>query len=529
MAQAAHGDAASETAQNTPDQVDNGVTIVRSRGLLTIAVMMATIMQILDTTIANVAIPHMQASLGANVETVNWVLTSYIIATAIAIPVTGWLAERVGQRQLFLFSVFTFVIASMACGAAVNLEEMVLFRFFQGISAAFIGPLSQAVLLDINPPERHARAMSIWGMGIMIGPILGPILGGWLTENFNWRWVFYVNLPIGVITFALLWALLPARPKTKRKFDLMGFMLLAVSLTALQLVLDRGASEDWFESTEILIETGIAIAGFWMFFIHIFTTDQPLFSRNIMTDRNFLTSLSFMVVVGVVMFASMALLPPMLQNLFGYPVIDTGLVLSVRGIGILISMWVAGRLMHVIDPRILVGSGLAIAAVSLWMMTKWSLQMDSTPVLLSGLVQGLGMGLVFIPLNVMAFATLNPNQRTEGASLLNLLRSLGASLGISIVATLLGRNLQISHSDMAQNITSTSMNMIDPSTVDRFYALGDVLLKYMDVEVNRQALMVAYIDDFWLMMWVTALSVPLVLLLKPPKKQGSDAPIVHMD
>ena len=501
---------------------------VRYRGLLTLAVMGASVMQILDTTIANVAIPHMRASLGATSETVNWVLTSYILASAVAMPITGWLADRIGRRRLFLAAIVGFIITSMACGAAQNLEEMVIFRFLQGISAAFIGPLSQSVMLDINPPERHARAMSIWGMGIMIGPIMGPILGGWLTEAVSWRWVFYVNLPVGLATLALMWALLPATGKRRRKFDLFGFSMLALGLAALQLMLDRGAHEDWFESIEIWIELGVAIACLWIFAVHLIVGRNPLFNRRMITDRNFVTAMGFMIVIGVVMFASMALLPPMLQSLFGWPVIDTGWVLAVRGVGILFSMAIAGRLTGRIDARWMVGTGLVIAAYSLWQMSHWSLAMGMQPVIVSGLVQGLGMGLIFIPLNTMAFATIAPEYRTDGSSLLNLFRSLGASVGISIVTTLLGTNSQTSHADLAQHITAGSTSLIDASTADRFGVAGDTAMAIVNAEITRQAMMVAYIDDFWLMMWITAAAVPLVLLLRPSRPGGPQASAADM-
>jgi DHA2 family multidrug resistance protein len=501
---------------------------VRHRALLTVAVMGASIMQILDTTIANVAIPHMQSALGATSETVTWVLTSYILASAVAMPITGWLADRIGRRELFLIAIAGFIIASMACGAAQSLEQMVAFRFLQGVFAAFIGPLSQSVMLDINPPERHARAMSIWGMGIMIGPILGPVLGGWLTEQASWRWVFYVNLPFGMLTLAMMWALLPATKKTSRRFDLFGFSMLALGLAALQLMLDRGAHADWFDSAEIWIECGVAVACLWMFVVHMVTARAPLFSRAMLNDRNLVTAMGFMIVVGVVMFASMALLPPMLQNLFGWPVIDTGLALAVRGIGILISMAVAGRLLGKIDPRLLVGTGLVVAAFSLWQMSHWSLAMGMEPVIVSGLVQGLGMGLIFIPLNTMAFATIAPHYRTDGSSLLNLFRSLGASIGISIVTTLLGVNIQKSHADLAAHVTNSSVSLLDPSTADRFGIAGETALAMVNAEINRQAAMVAYIDDFWLMMWVTLATVPLVLLLRPPKPGGPVASAADM-
>jgi DHA2 family multidrug resistance protein len=377
-----------------------------NRALLTVAVMGASVIQILDSTIANVALPHMQTSLGASLDTVTWVLTSYIIASAIAMPITGWLADRIGGRQLFLISVGGFVIASMLCGLATNLEEMVAFRVMQGISGAFIAPLAQTVMLDINPPERHARAMAIWGMGIMVGPIMGPIIGGWLTENYSWRWCFYVNVPIGIATIAALWALLPHKPVFRRKFDHLGFWALAVGLGSLQLMLDRGAQLDWFDSWEIRIEAAIATAAFWVFAVQMATSKNALFAKKMLTNRSFATSLFFMIVIGVVMFANMALLPPMMQNLYGYPVIDTGLLLAPRGVGILLSMAVAGRLVGKVDARILVGTGFSIAAFSMWQMSQWSMEMDWRPFAISGLVQGLGMGLVFIPLNTLAFASL---------------------------------------------------------------------------------------------------------------------------
>lgn len=490
---------------------------VKHHGWLTVGVMAAMVMQILDTTIANVALPHMQTSLGATMDTVSWVLTSYIVASAIAIPITGWLSDRFGSRNLFLAAVAGFILSSMLCGIATSLEEMVAFRVLQGISAAFIGPLSQTVMLDINPPERHAKAMSIWGMGVMIGPIMGPVLGGWLTENYNWRWVFYVNLPVGILTLGLLWFLLPSRPRNSRSFDMLGFSMLALALASFQLMLDRGQQEDWFQSWEIIAEAGVALAAFWIFLVHILTGKKAIFDRTMLANRNLLTGLLFMVIVGITTMAPMALLPPMLQQLFGYPVIDTGMLLAPRGVGVLLMMAVAGQLMGRIDPRYLIGVGMVVSAFSLWQMAHWSLEMSWHSVVLSGFIQGLGMGLVFMPLNAMAFATLSPQWRTDGASLLNLLRSLGASAGISIVTTFLARNAQTSHEDLIGNVTSFSINSLDPGSAGILGAAGDTVLAVANAEVTRQAMMIAYIDDFYLMAIVTIAALPLVLLLKQPK------------
>ncbi len=487
----------------------------RNYPLMIIGVMAASLLQILDTTIANVALPHMQSSLGATVDTITWVLTSYIIASAVALPMTGWLADRIGARRLFIGSVAGFILASVMCGFAQNLEEMVAFRALQGVAGAFIAPLSQSFMLDSTRPSRHPQIMAVWGMGIMIGPILGPILGGWLTETANWRWVFFVNLPVGIASLVILLTCLPARPKRVRRFDITGFLLMAIALAAFQLLLDRGTQDDWLASPEIWVYLVLTLSATWMVVIHFATTRAPLFERSLFADRNFAIALSFMVVIGIVMFAVMALLPPMLQNLFGYGVIDTGIVLMPRGVGILVSMQVSGLLIRRgVDARPVVASGFVICAFSLWQMSHWSLEVDEFHVIVSGLLQGLGMGLVFIPLQVSAFATLSPAMRTDGSSLLNLFRSLGASAGISLMTVLLARNIQTSHADLGAHVTAATGSILDFSTVDRFQALGDTAMVLLDAEVNRQAAMIAYLDDFWLMMWITLAAAPFAFLMR---------------
>ena len=477
----------------------------------------AMIMQILDTTIANVALPHMATSLGATLDTVTWVLTSYIVASAIAIPATGWLAERFGSRNLFLFAVGGFIIASMLCGTAVSLEEMVVFRIFQGVAAAFIGPLSQTAMLDINRPEDAAKAMSVWGMGVMVGPIMGPVIGGWLTQSYNWRWVFYVNVPVGALTFAILWFLLPSRPRRTRTFDITGFALISIAVASFQLMLDRGQQEDWFSSWEIMIEAMVAAGALWMGVVHLATAKKPLFDRALFMNRNLVMGMIFMIVIGISTMAPMALLPPMLQQLFGYPVIDTGLMMAPRGVGVLITMWFAGQMMGKIDTRILITVGLILFSFSLGQMANWSLEMDFWPVIISGFLQGLGMGLVFMPLNSLAFATLSHHYRTDGASLLNLMRSIGQSAGISMVTVLLARNIQTSHSDLASHVTSQTIPALDLGSLDRFGGLSDSVFGYADAMINQQAAMIAYIDDFYLMAWISIGVLPLVLLLRKPK------------
>jgi len=489
-----------------------------NRPLLTIGVMAATIMQILDSTIANVALPHMQAALGATADTITWVLTSYIVASAVAIPLTGFLSDRFGSRNLFLVSVVGFVAASMLCGLAHSLPEMVAFRVLQGIAAAFMNPLSQTVMMDINPPSKQAGAMSVWGMGVMVGPIMGPVLGGWLTENYDWRWVFYVNVPIGIACFVILLTLLPSRPRAERRFDALGFALLAVAISAFQLTLDRGGSEDWLQSWEVWIEASVALAAAWMFAVHLATADAPMFDRSLLGNRNLLTGIGFMLVVGVLMMATMALLPPMLQSLFGYPVVDAGLLLAPRGLGIILSMAVAGRLIaRGLDPRWMVGGGLLVAGYSLWEMTGWTLMMGREHFVLTGFVQGMGLGLIFIPLNITAFATLPPRFRTEGSSLMNLARNIGASAGISLVTVLLARNVQTSHAELGASLRLEPLTQTDPVSAAATGGVTDQLLGLADGLVNGQAAMIAYLDDFKLMMILTLVAVPLVLVLKRPR------------
>ncbi len=493
----------------------------RNHLLLIVGVMTASLLQVLDVTIANVAIPHMQSSLGASPDTVSWVLTSYIIASAVAMPITGWLADRVGSRRLFLISVTLFVLASMLCGLAQNLEQMVLFRALQGVGGAFIAPLSQSSLLDTTKPSRQPQIIALWGMGIMIGPIIGPVLGGWLTETIGWRWVFFVNVPVGAVCLAILLAQLPSRPITRRKFDLFGFAMIGLALASLQLLLDRGNVVDWFTSPESWFYVILAISCAWIATIHLATAKNPLFDRRLFANVNFVIALVFMVVVGVVMFATMALLPPMLQQLFGYDVIDTGMVLMPRGIGVLVSMQISGLLMkRGVDARWLVALGFLTGAWSLHEMTSFSLEVDEFHFLITGLVQGLGIGLVFIPLNATAFATLPPNLRTDGSSLLNLARSVGSSVGISVVMTLLARGVQRNHEELAAHVTPELATAVDLSSLDRFQQYGETALSLVDLEVTRQAAMIAYLNDFEMMKWLSLAAIPLVLLMRRSPRYG---------
>jgi DHA2 family multidrug resistance protein len=513
---------------DTPANVASHPLPAGERIIVTIGVMMAVLLQVLDTTIANVALPLMQASLSATQESINWVLTSYIVASAIALPISGWLADRVGRKRLLLISVVGFTIASVLCASAVSLTEMVMFRALQGVSGAFIVPLAQATLFDINPREKHGQAMALFGGGVMIGPILGPVLGGWLTDNYNWRWVFLVNLPVGVICTFIMLRFMPKAEKHRRSFDILGFALLAIALGALQMFLDRGEQKDWFESWEIIFEAGLAIGAAWMFVVHMITAKNPLFGRSMFTDRNFSTGLIFMAVTGVLLLGGLALLPPLLQNLYGYSVLQSGFLTAPRGVGTLISMLLAGRLTGKIDARLLVGIGVALMGISLWMMTGFALDQPSQPVIMSGVVQGLGLGLIFVPLQSLAFETLAPKMRTTAAALLNLSRNIGGSVGISIVSAQLVRMTQVAHADMASSITEQTIPTVDPTLLQTIAPQGSTALAMINAEVTRQALFIAYLDDFKLMMLVTFAVLPLLLLMRRGQQTGGP-PQVAMD
>jgi DHA2 family multidrug resistance protein len=491
---------------------------------LMVGAMGASLLQVLDSTIANVALPHMQAALGATTDTITWVLTSYIIAAAVAMPITGWLADRFGARRLFILAVVGFLVASALCGLSQNLTQMVIFRALQGVSGAFISPLSQSFMLDSSRPSKHPQVMAVWSAGIMIGPILGPIIGGWLTESGSWRWVFYVNVPVGALALAMLAISLPARPQRTRRFDLAGFAMIGLGLAATQLLLDRGTQIYWFQSVEAWIYAGVILSAIWMAIIHFATARNPLFEPALFADRNFIIAFVLMLIVGCVLFATIALLPPMLQQLLGYDVIDTGFVLAPRGIGVLITMQMAGWLLRKnIDPRIIVTAGFVLSDYSLWQMAHWSLAVDRTHVITSGVIQGLGVGFVFMPLNLTAFATIAARLRTDASSMLNLSRNVGSSVGISVVSVYLAKNIQTVHASLGQHVTAATGSMFDYSTVDRFQSLGDVGLRLLDAEVNRQAAMVAYIDDFYLMFWLTLLTTPIVLLMRRARPGAAPA------
>lgn len=495
------------------------------RVLITLSVMMASVMQSLDNTIANVALPRIQGSLSASQDQMAWVLTSYIIAAAIMTPLSGWLAGRIGRKRVFLFSISGFTAASMLCGLAQTLPQIVLARLLQGLCGAALIPMSQAVLLDINPPAHHTRAMSIWVMGAVLGPTLGPVLGGWLTENYNWRWVFYINVPIGILAFLGTVSVMPETAIRKSRFDFFGFIALSLAVGALQMMLDRGQLNDWFSSTEIWIEAVVAAVSFYLFIVHMLTTAEERFvSAALFKDRNFGMGSALGFVFGLVLFATLALMPPLLQDLLNYPVMTTGLVTAPRGAGTLIAMFIVGRIAGKVDVRLIIGVGFALAAFACWQMTGFDLQMDAGTVVWSGFVQGIGIGLIYVALSTATFATLKASLRNEGTAIFSLGRNLGSSIGISVVETLLTRNTQIMHATLAEHVTAFS-----PIVRAQLHGGSPTVpaLAGLNATVTGQAAIVAYNNNFQLLMYFCLASIPLVLLLRKARARPAEPVIIE--
>jgi DHA2 family multidrug resistance protein len=487
------------------------------RGLITASIMLATIMQVVDMTIVNVALPHMQGSMSATQNQISWVLTSYIVAAAIATPLTGVLAARLGRKRLMIWSMVTFTIASMLCGSATSLEQVVIYRVLQGVAGASLVPLSQAVLLDTYPREKHGAAMAMWGMGVMIAPILGPTLGGYLTEYYSWRWAFYINLPLGLLTvFGTVTFLTETERDRSRGFDFFGFALLSLAIGGLQLVLDRGESLDWYSSRTIILLTIVSGLAFYMFLVHMATADKPFIEPGLFKDRNFSTGMLMMLIMGVMLFSTIALMPPFMQTLLGYPVLTAGIVLAPRGIGTMFAMHIVGKLIGRVDTRLLLLGGTALMAFSLWEMAAFSLDVGPFEIVYTGVVQGVALGLLFVPLSAVSFSTLAPRYRNEGTAMFSLVRNLGSSIGISVVMTVLGHQAQTSHAEIGNSLTPFR-TPVQPGVIPQLWDWStSVGAAALNGEVSRQAMMIAYLNDFRLMMYLTLLAMPLLLLLRSP-------------
>jgi DHA2 family multidrug resistance protein len=465
----------------------------------------------------------MQGSFSASYNEITWVLTSYITAAAVMTAPVGWLATRFGRKPLYLGCIIGFTFASMLCGAAQSLGQIVTFRLLQGMFSAALVPLSQATLLDIYPHERRGFAMAVWGMGVMIGPIMGPTLGGYLTEHYNWRWVFYINLPFGIMATAGLLVFLPAVQGINRlRFDWLGFVVLSTGIGALQLFLDRGQDLDWFYSREILVEAILAGLGVYLFVIHMMSSRQPLIRPALFRDVNFASGLVLMFAVGTLLVSSLSLMAPWLQVLSNYPVETAGFVMAPRGLGNFATIMLSGRLATRVDPRYMVGVGLIMICASFYVMTGWTPDVSRRELILTIILQGAGMGLVFTPLQVLAFATLPSSMRTEAASLFSLLRNIGAAIGVSVTSTVLARNTQALHEVIGASVTPFNRTLAAIDALNPATSKGAALL---DQVVSRQAEIIAYMNDYVLLICTTLPAILLLLLMSRPRA----APVIDAE
>jgi DHA2 family multidrug resistance protein len=479
------------------------------RTLVLVSVILATTLYATTLTIANVALPQMQGDLSASIDQIAWVLTFNIVATAIATPPTGWLAARLGRKRLLVGAVLGFTVSSVLCGLAGSLPELILWRTCQGLFGAPLVPLSQAITLDTYPKRQHGTAMALWGVGVMLGPILGPTIGGYMTELYDWRWVFFVVAPFGVLALLGCMAFVPDTERQPgRRLDWFGFIALSVAVAATQLVFDRGQRLDWFESDEILLWAVLAALGYYLFVVHSLTAEQPFLDMRMFRDRNFVVGLILMFVFGLLVFVPMVLIPTMLERLNGYPVLMIGLLLAPRGIGNMIALIVCGRLVARFDPRVILALGFVAQGISTWMMAGFNLDTGTAEVFWAGLLQGFAVGMMFLPLSLITFETLPAALRTDGSAIFHLLRNIGSSIGISLAVTFLVRSTQHNRAELAEHASpfNETLNLHGWDMT----AMGDLLA--FTGEINRQAAMIAYVNDFHIMTLVAFGALPLILL-----------------
>ncbi|HUS97033.1 MAG TPA: DHA2 family efflux MFS transporter permease subunit [Hyphomicrobiaceae bacterium] len=492
---------------------------LKYRGPITVVAILASMIYSIDWTIAAVALPHMQGTFSATQDQIAWVMTSYIVMSAIALPTTGWLSAAIGRKRLFLVSIGGFTLLSFLCGAATSLQAEIIFRAGQGCFGAFLIPLSQALLLDTYPKEQHSKAMALWGLGVIFGPVIGPTIGGYLTDLYSWRWVFYVSVPIGILAYAGGAFFLPRdKPGGETRFDFLGFAALATSVGCFQLMLDRGERQDWLESTEIQIELGLCLLGLYIFVVHALSVPKPLVNLRLMLDRNYALGLMFAFLYGVLTLPPLILLPSFLASLQGYPVATVGLLLSPRGVGLMIAMLLLGRIGDRVDPRWVLLFGFAAIGIPSWFMSGWTIEVGAFQVVWTGVLQGLGAGAIIVPLGVVTFSTLDPNHRTEAASIWNLVRSAGSGIGISIAVFIVARMSSIARAELVEHVSA-----FNPAY--KYLSISGILgpgtaaqLAFLSNEVTRQALLIGYIDVFYITAWASLATLPLIMLLDRPKR-----------
>ena len=487
--------------------------------------MMATFLVILDVTIANVALDHMRGTLSAGVDEITWVLTSFLVANAISLPITGWLSDLLGRKRLFILATVAFTLTSAAAGAAPSLAFMVLARFLQGLAGGPLVPLSQATMIETFPARQRGMAMAVWGIGIMFAPIIGPTLGGWITDNWSWRWVFYINVPVGAVAVLLAWLFVPdsttERPAVRR-VDVPGLVLLVVGVAALQFVLDRGQREDWFASSLIVWLSVVAAVALIALVVHELRVEEPVVDLRVLRHPTFAVATAAMFVISIAFYGIMVLTPLFTQILMGYTAMLAGLVLAPGGLSTLVTMPIAGALLNRLDPRWIIVTGCGLNAYAMYLMATLTLEASYWQIMLPRFIQGLGIGFTFVPMSTVALSAVPMRELGHASGLFNFIRTMGGGIGIAAVATMLERGSQVHQARLAAHVS-----LYDPDVWDRYHALAESFVargadpttaeqqawaRLYEI-VQREALALSFIDNFWRLVWIFAAVIPFVLFL----------------
>jgi len=503
--------------------------------IVAIAVMLGTFMEVLDTTVVNVSLPHIAGSLSSTVDEATWVLTSYLVANAIILPMTGWLSNQFGRKRVLMISVAGFTISSVFCGMAPNLATLIIFRIIQGATGGGLQPLSQAILLEAFPPEGRGKAMAFWALGIVVAPMLGPVLGGWITDSYSWRWVFYINLPIGIaaLVMARLFVFDPSYiRRVSSHVDWWGIGLLAVGIGALQIMLDKGQEEDWFGSDFIRVLAVLAAVGLAAFVARELFVRHPIVDLRVFKVRTYATGVFMMTVLGFVLYGSTVLIPIWLQTLMGYPALQAGWAMLPRGLGSFLFMPIVGLLVAKVEPRKLLAAGIVLTSISLFMLAALNLDAGYWDIFLPQIVQGVAMGLLFVPLTTVTFDPIEKAAMGNATSIFNLMRNIGASFGIASVTTIVARESQTHVNVLGAQVSVYNLRtqeMLD--AMQRFFmsrgadAVTATRQAYAALSglVQQQASMLSFIDAFWLLGAIFLAMLPLLLLMRRPRHQGGAA------
>jgi DHA2 family multidrug resistance protein len=491
--------------------------------IITISLILAPLIQVFDTSLMSISLKQMQGSLSATQDQMAWVLTSYLIALAIMTPLWGAISGRFGRKPLLLLSIVGFIIFSLACASSDSLTEILIYRFMQGMFGAALIPLSQSSLLSIYKREDFSIAMGWWGVGIMFGPVFGPTLGGYITEYFNWRWAFYLNLPIGLMAFVMISIMVPRQGQQKKAkpFNYFGFVMLGTTVACIQFILDRGERLDWYSSPTTILLTLLGLATLWVFIVNSMTSDSPLVDPALFRDKNYMSGIVLRVLFGVFLFGSLVLIPPYLQNQGGYPLVDSGIVMAYRGAGSMAAAMIVGGILKFVDPRKVILTGMSLAALTIWQLSTYTQDFNQAAIYFVSFAQGISLACFIIPVNTIAFSTLTPEQRDIGTSFYSLLNNIGRSLGIAMLASYLARNTQENHSILSEHISIFNDGVRHLPMPDVWDLTTTSGLQAVNRAVSQQAELIAYINDFRLLALVIVVCMPVVLMMRNPHRLKS--------